>query len=265
MNGNSTKFDWLARLGYAARGLTYILLGYLALGTRIKPGEGNSAALEMLREVPFGTLVLYLMTLGLVGYVLFKLGSALGDIQNRGTDARGVARRIGDGASAVGYSVLAYAALQLALGARQGAENGQTQEAARTVLDWSFGEVVIGLVGVGFIAGAFMQAKEAVTGKFMQGVTQEAPRAIEAIGRAGHAARAVVFGLIGWSLIQAAWFASGSRAMGLGDALLSLRENGELYTLVSIGLILFGAFSMVVSRYQIIPEFGPEGLKPSFR
>src|SRR5690606_33981801 len=27
------KFGWLVRLGYAARGLTYLLLGYMALGT----------------------------------------------------------------------------------------------------------------------------------------------------------------------------------------------------------------------------------------
>ena len=32
MVDKSEKFSWLVRLGYAARGLTYFLLGYMALG-----------------------------------------------------------------------------------------------------------------------------------------------------------------------------------------------------------------------------------------
>lgn len=265
MVDKSEKFRWLVRLGYAARGVTYILLGWLALGTRAQSGEGNEAVFEHLQDMPLGTPILYLMAVGLVGYVLFKLASAIGDVQNRGTGTEGIAKRIGDVASAVAYTVLAYAALQFATGSRQSADGGQSQETASTVLDWSLGGVVIGAVGLGFIIGALMQAKEAATGHFMHRVSAEAPRGIEAVGRAGHAARAVVFAIIGWSLVQSAWFQSSSEVKGLGEALMSLRESGALYTLVAVGLMLFGAFSLVVARYRIIPDIDPERLKPSFR
>lgn len=263
MVDKSEKFSWLVRLGYAARGLTYFLLGYMALGTRPTNG-GNTAVLEMLRDVPLGTTLLYVMAVGLAGYVIFKLASAIGDVQNRGTDPKGILKRIGDGASAVAYSVLAHAALQFARGTRQSGGD-RSQEVAGTVLDWTLGDVVIGVVGIGFLIGAFMQAKEAVTAGFMHRVSPRAPDAIEPIGRAGHAARAVVFAIIGWSLVQAAWFDSGSQVKGLGDALMSLRETSTLYTLVAIGLMLFGVFSMAVSRYRIIPDLGPDSLNPSFR
>lgn len=263
MVDKSEKFSWLVRLGYAARGLTYFLLGYMALGTRIGEGEGNTAVLDMIQDVPLGVPLLYLMALGLVGYVIFKLASAIGDVQNRGTDTKGILKRIGDGASAVAYSILAYAALQFAQGDKQTANGGESQQTAGTVLDWTLGDLVVGLVGVGFIVGALMQAKSAATGSFMHRVSPRAPNAIEPIGRAGHAARAVVFAIIGWSLMQAAWLDSETQVKGLGDALLSLRESGTLYTLVAIGLMLFGVFSLVVSRYRIIPDFGAEGLKPS--
>lgn len=263
MVDKSEKFSWLVRLGYAARGLTYFLLGYMALGTRISDGDGNTAVLHMLQDVPLGTALLYLMTLGLVGYVLFKLASAIGDVQNRGTDAKGILKRIGDGASAIAYSALAYAALQFAQGTRRDADGGQGQEAAATVLDWTLGDLVIGLIGAGFVVGALMQAKEAATASFMHRVSPRAPNAIEPIGRAGHAARTVVFAIIGWSLVQAAWLDSEAEVMGLGDALLSMRESDTLYTLVAIGLMLFGVFSMAVSRYRIIPHIGAGDLKPS--
>ena len=265
MVDKSEKFSWLVRLGFAARGLTYFLLGYMALGTQVTPGSGNTAALDLLQDVPFGTPLLYVMSVGLVGYVIFKLASAIGGVQNRGNDMKGVLKRIGDGASAVAYSILAFAALQFARGDRQSADGGESQQAAGTVLDWTLGAIVVGLIGLGFLVGAVMQAKEAATGSFMHGVSPRAPNAIEPVGRAGHGARAVVFAIIGWSLVRAAWFDSEAQVKGLGDALLSLRESGAMYMLVAIGLMLFGFFSMAVSRYRIIPEFGADGLKPSFR
>lgn len=264
MVDKSEKFSWLVRLGYAARGLTYFLLGYMALGTRATDG-GNTAVLDLLQDVPLGVPLLYLMALGLIGYVLFKLASAIADVQNRGADTKGILKRIGDGASAVAYSVLAYAALQFAQGTRQSSGGGESQQAAGTVLDWSLGGVVIGLIGLGFLVGAVMQAKDAVTGSFMHRVNPRAPNAIEPVGRAGHAARAVVFAIIGWSMMQAAWFESETQVKGLGEALTSLRDDGTLYTLVAIGLMLFGVFSLAVSRYRIIPDLDREGLKPSFR
>jgi hypothetical protein len=75
----------------------------------------------------------------------------------------------------------------------------------------------------------------------------------------------VVFALIGWSLAQAAWLDSEAQVKGLGDALLSLRESGTIYTLIAVGLMLFGVFSMAVSRYRIIPDIDASRLKPSFR
>lgn len=265
MVDKSEKFRWLVRLGYAARGLTYLLLGYLALGTRAKPDEGNQAVFEMLQDVPLGTPILYIMAIGLVAYVLFKLASAIADVQHRGTDKKGIVKRIGDGASAVAYTVLAYSALKFAQAGRQSADSGQSEQTAGTVLDWSLGGIVVGLVGVGFLFGAFMQAKNAVTGSFMHRVSSRAPNAIEPVGRVGYAARAIVFAIIGWSLVQAAWFDSETQVKGLGEALMSLRESGGVYTVVAVGLMLFGAYSLTVARYRIIPDVGREGLKPSFR
>ena len=71
---------------------------------------------------------------------------------------------------------------------------------------------------------------------------------MEGVGRAGHAARAVVFAIIGWSLVRAGWLNNEGAAKGLGEALLSLRDNGMVYTLVAIGLLLFGAFSLVTAE-----------------
>lgn len=262
----SQKFITLVRLGYAARGVTYILLGMLALGTSGKAIDGAKGVYDYLQDMPLGTSLLWLVALGLLAYALFKLMSGIANVQNRDSDAMGVAKRIGDVASGVAHLMLTYAAYKFATGGQTSSANsGGGQEMAQPVLAFELGAIIIGLIGLGMLVAAFMQGKQAVTGDFMKHIAGRAPRAVEAVGRAGHAARAVVFAIIGWSLLRGAWFESETAVKGLGEALLSLRDSGTIYSLVAIGLLLFGAFSLVTARYRIIPDFDSGSLKPSLR
>lgn len=262
----SQKFITLVRLGYAARGLTYIVLGVLALGTTGKAVDGASGVFDYLQEMPLGEPLLWIVALGLFAYGLFKLLSGAANLQHRQSDTMGVAKRIGDLGSGVAHFFLAYAAYAFATGTRtSSSDSGGIEAMAGPMLDFSFGPFVIGLIGLGLLAAAVIQGKRAATGDFMKHITSRAPKAVEAIGRAGHAARAVVFAIIGWSLMRGAWLVSENQVKGLGEALLSLRDTGFVYTLVAIGLLMFGAFSLVTARYRIIPDFDESQLKPSLR
>jgi hypothetical protein len=264
MVDKSEKFSWLVRLGYAARGVVYLLLGYLALSTAGKAKDGQSAVFDLIQDVPMGTALLYLVAVGLLAYAAFKLIDAATDIENHGDDAKGKAKRIGSASSAVAHIVLAYTAYQFATGYKQRAAQGGggSQDTASSLLTWDMGPLLLGLIGVGFLIGAAMQAKSAYTAGFMKHIGGGAPRYVEPIGRAGHAARAVVFALIGWSLLKAAWFSQSSEVKGLGEAVVALSDNGVIYPLVAIGLILFGVFSLITARYRIIPDIHRSDLKP---
>ena len=264
MIDTSEKFSWLVRLGYAARGIIYAMLGYLALTTAGQAQGGSTAVLAQLSRVGLGTPILWLMAVGLLAYALFKAASAIGDVEGRGSDAKGIAKRIGDAASAVAHLVLAYAAFQYASGlaAGGGADSDGSQAATRSLLELPMGSLLIGLIGVGFVVGAVMQAKSAATAGFMRHVSGRAPAAVRPIGRLGHGARAMVFAIIGWSLVRAGWVESEAQAKGLGAAILSLRDNDTLYSIVAAGLLLFGVFSLIVARYRIIPRVHAADLKP---
>lgn len=259
----SQRFITLVRLGYAARGLTYVLLGMLALGTSGKAVDGAKGVFDYLQDMPLGTPLLWMVALGLLAYAVFKLMSGVSNLENYPGDAMGAAKRIGQIASGVIHLVLAYAAYKFATrGVTSSSEGGGEGAMAEPVMDFELGAVLIGLAGAGMLIAALMQARQAFTGDFMKHIGGHAPRTVEAIGRAGHAARAVVFAIIGWSLMRAGWFSDEDAVKGLGQALLSLRDNGVIYTLVAIGLLLFGAFSLVVARYRIIPDFHRRDLKP---
>jgi hypothetical protein len=124
---------------------------------------------------------------------------------------------------------------------------------------------VLGLIGLGFIAAAAMQAKSAFTRSFMRHISSDAPELIEYLGRIGLFARAVVFAIIGWSLMRSAWFDSTSEVKTLGEAVNSLAGQGTLYTLVAAGLLVFGLFSLLLSRYRIVPDFDRADMRPQLR
>ncbi len=251
------------RLGYAARGLVYLLLGYLALSTAGKAKEGPNAVFDLLQDVPLGTPLLYLVAIGLLAYAAFKAIDAASDLENHGDDAAGKGKRIGSAASALAHLVLAYTAYQFATGAKQqSGETQSSQETAGSLLTWEMGPLLLGLVGAGFLIAAAMQAKSAYTAGFMKRIGGGAPSWVKPIGRAGYAARVVIFALIGWSLVKSAWLTQSSEVKGLGDVVVALRDSGAIYQLVALGLILFGVFSLITARYRIVPQIHHSDLKP---
>ncbi len=122
--------------------------------------------------------------------------------------------------------------------------------------------MVLGVIGVGFVAAAAIQGRNAITASFMRTVGGGAPSSVRWIGRIGHAARAIVFLVIGWSLVHSAWLGKGTEAKGLGTALGSLRANEGLHTIVTMGLLMFGVFSLIIARFRIIPDISKKDLIP---
>ncbi|MBB4856719.1 hypothetical protein HNO88_000016 [Novosphingobium chloroacetimidivorans] len=259
MVDKSEKIVWLARLGYAVRGLVYLLLGYLALSAtgQDEARNGTTGALEYVRSIPGGTAILYISALGLIGYAVYKLIVGLFDTENIGSDAKGIAKRVAYVISAIVYAALSWTAIQLARGATQAGTN-QNQELAATALTFDLGPVAVGLAGLALLIGAGAQAKSAYDRSFMRHIASDAPPATCWIGRIGLATRALVFLLMGWSLLRSAWFSSSEEVRSLGQALLGLREMGLGFSIIAAGIALFGVFSLITSRYRIIPDPDPK-------
>lgn len=264
MVDKSEKFNWLVRVGYFSRAILYSVLGLIALTRADQISEGTNGVFRAVEDYPGGTVILWIMVIGLVAYALFRFCSPLFDIENTGSDTKGWAKRIGHAGSGIGHLALAYSAYQFATST--GGSGDGTQEAAAGVLSYDFGGTVLGLLGVIFFAVAVFQAKKGISGDFMHRISARAPDATRWVGGAGFLARAVVYAVIGWSLFQAGFLAGGAdQVKSLGDAVASLAGEGFVFTLTAIGLLLFGLFSLVLARYRIIPELDAGKGIPKFR
>lgn len=254
MTENLTRLDYLARAGYLARGVVYCLLGYFAFTTRSRADEGPNGVFVHIAEAPAGNQLLALLVIGLLAYGLCKLASAILDLDGKGHEAKGIAVRVGTAAGGIAYLSMAWAAAKISAGVSAASKSDASQEMAGTILDLPLGEWLLALVGLGFIAAAGFQAKNAISIGFMRKIAPDAPPFTCTLGRIGFAARTLVFGLVGWSLLKSAWSEREGEVLDLGGVLGSLRDNGWVYLAVALGLLVFGIYSLILARYRVVPR-----------
>jgi hypothetical protein len=260
----------LARFGYAAKGLVYFTIGWLAAqaaagsGGRTTDTEG---ALHTLMIPPFGQIILGIVTIGLVGYALWRIVQALLDPLHSQEEVsiKRVLQRLGYAFSGLAYGGLAITAVKLILGLAS--VTGGDGDSSNTPQDWTarllaqpFGQWIVGLGGLLTIGLGLSYLYQSYKLKFRDEFKLNEMNTTERfwtirLGRFGIAARGVVFGVIGIFLMIAAWKFDPSEAIGLGGALQALAEQpfgSWLLGAVAFGLIAYGIYSVLEARYRRI-------------
>ncbi|MBP0445302.1 DUF1206 domain-containing protein [Roseomonas sp. SSH11] len=261
MEARRRGLEWLARLGYAARGLVSLLVGLIALLAAVNGGgevAGSKGALQAIFTQPWGSAMLLVVALGLFGFALWRAMQSLADADRRGTGWGALAARAGQLVSSVIYVSLGIFAVNLAIGAASGgAEDQAARDWTRWLLAQPFGRWLVGAVGLAILGAGLGMGAKAFTASFRRHLAC-GPGAAEwviPLGRAGYAARAVVFLIISAFLIIAALQADPSEARGLGGALVALQAQPfgrTAFGLVALGLAAFGAFEFAEARYRRI-------------
>lgn len=255
---HSDAFEWLARIGLAARGVVYAVIALLAI--KLALGDGGKAtdqegALKTIAQQPFGKGLLIVLSVGIFGYALWRLlRAALGHGPEAGKDD--TKERLDGLASGIGYALLLATAIGILLGS--GGSSSGPGKAAGGVLDWPLGQWLVALAGIVVVGVAAQQGYKAVAQTFLEkSKTEEmGPRTKQAftgVGVFGHLARMVIFALIGYFLIKAALDYDPDEAVGLDGALAKLANASYgpwLLGLVAFGLLGFALYSAMDARYR---------------
>lgn len=250
----------LARLGYIAKGIVYAIIGVLAVQAAFGTGGQTTDAKGVLGTIaaqPFGKFLLVLLTIGLIGYVIWRLIQAVQDPEHQGDDAKGWAKRLGYGISGLIYAGLALSAIKLIAGTGGGGSSNSTQDWTARLLSQPFGKWLVGAVGAFIIGLGFYQLYKAYKAKFRNDLKLREMSPTEQtwatrIGRFGEAARGIVFIIIGFFLIQAAHQSNPNEARGLDGALQALAQQPYgpwLLGIVALGLVAYGIHMWVQARY----------------
>ena len=261
---NLSEQKWVenfSRFGIVSKGIVYCILGLLAFLAAIGSGKQNPSkegAFHLILEQPFGKILLVIVALGLLGYVVWRFIQAIKDTEEKGDDAKGILKRIGFALSGVIYGVIAYAAADLALG-NSSNSGGNKKQLVQRLLDMSFGEVILGIIGLIIIGQAINQIYIAYTGNYKKKIHQENMNAkervvFEKVGIIGYVSRGIVLGIIGYFVLRAA-MASNSSGVKDTEGAFGFINNSFgpiVFGIVSLGLIAYGIFMFFMAKYREI-------------
>lgn len=201
------RFDLLAKGGYTARGVVFLLIAGLALFSGVAGGRPETkSALSTLLAQPFGRVWVGIIGLGLLGFVAWRLAQSLADSDGHGKDAKALVIRAALLGSAITYLGLAGYALGRALFFGGGSEGSGEKGFAGWIMSQPFGSYLAIAVGAGFVIGGIVTVAKGISRKFERYVKIPDSKGIVTwICVYGLVARGMVFAITGVLFAYAGW------------------------------------------------------------
>ena len=254
----------LARLGWVAKGAVYLLLGVLAIPiAREAQGQDDGAAgdsqasqtgaVARIAESMFGELALWLVAIGLVFYIAWRLVSILLPADNT---AKAWLTRLGYLVSVLVYIGVAWTAVSYARAGGSAGSETEDSRIERLSAEWlqkSSGQWLIGIIGVVVFAVGLAFIYRGISADFRKelepgGVGPISHESIVTLGRIGWVGRGVMMGIVGWFLTRAAIDFRPDEAKGIDGALREATSTGwgrGLVWVVAVGLIVYGTYCVI--------------------
>ncbi len=252
----------LARAGLAARGVMYVIIGWIALQIAFGSSghQADSAgALRLLAQNPVGMVALWLLAIGFAGLALWRLSEAIWGAAGSGGRKAG-ARLASLGRAAI-YGLLCFTILKYALGlGAPASSNTQSRDLTAALLHQPGGQVLVAVIGLAVAGAGVALAYHYWKKKFLRdlrlgGVSPAVRTAVTRLGQIGGIARGVVFAAVGVFLLVAAVNARPGQARGVDSSLRAMASTPLgpwLLVLVAAGLIVFGVYSWCEARWRAV-------------
>lgn len=253
----------VGRVGFTARGVIYLLVGFLAL--RIAFGDGGKeadrqGALHQIGAQPFGTALLWLLAAGLACMTLWRAARAVYGRAKTG-------KRLADVGRAVFYALVCWGTAAYASGSGGSGGGGSDKESK----DWTAaalklpgGQWIAGIAGIALCAAGTVIAVRALQRHFLRKLEtgrmgRRTRSAVIASGVGGGVARGAVYAGAGVFVTVAAIRFEPGQAKGMDDTLRTFAHTAAgpwLLVAVAVGLVLFGLFSFASARWRRLGEDG---------
>lgn len=258
----------LARAGYSAKALLYATIGILA--ARLALGTGGATtdtrgAMKTVLNAPYGSVLLTLVAVGLMGYGFWRVVEAVTDPDRRGRDLKGILLRASFAARGIIHAALGITGIRIAVGSHGEDQNRQQiEEWTAKLLELPAGGWIVWAVAASIGGYGLYQLYRAFAAKLSKQLnlgrlSAEVGRWVIGVSRFGIAARGVVFLAISILLGRAATQRDPTEAGGIADSLRSLAALGRgPLAGIAFGLVAYGVYELLNARYRRIRSALPE-------
>jgi Domain of Unknown Function (DUF1206) len=237
----------MARAGLTARGVIYILIGWVAIlvALGLSSHEADQqGALQLLAGKPYGLVSLWLLAIGFAAYALWRLSEAAFGVTGEGNGA-------GPRLKSLGRAVIYAFFVVLTIKVISGTQGSQSRQHPA-------GRWLVAIVGVIVVIAGLALVLEGLRHKFMKQLqtgqmNARTRRVVKWLGTIGTSARGVVFALVGILVIDAAATHNPAESGGVDKALQSLQHlpfGKVLLILAALGLAIFGVYGLCEARWR---------------
>jgi uncharacterized protein DUF1206 len=257
---SSRGMGLLARTGLTARGVMYMIIGWIALLIAFGHHGGQadrSGALRLVAATPFGSVALWLLVIGFIGMTLWRLSEAAYGAAGPGGNK--ASTRLAALARAIFYGFVAYGIMKFALGVGAPASSdAQSRDLTARAMGQPGGRLVVAVIGLALVAGGAHLAYSAMRKKFRKKLElgrmrPQTRRVVEYLGQIGGTARGIVFATAGIFLVVAAARFQPQQAKGVDSTLRTFASTPLgpwLLVVIAAGLVMFGAYSLCEARWR---------------
>lgn len=248
----------LARTGLAARGVLYLLIGWvtilIAVGHSSQQAD-QQGALQLLARQSYGLASLWILLIGFIGYALWRLSEAAYGVTG---ERNGAGPRLKSLARGIVYAFIAYLTFKVISGASGNQTRRQQDLTAQVMRHGAAGQLLVAIAGAIIVIGGLALVAEGLRRRFLRHLntgqmSRRTRRVVELLGVIGTTARGVIFALAGILVIDAAVTYRPAKAGGIDKALLTLRDQpfGQvLLVLAALGLLIFGIYGVCEARWR---------------
>jgi hypothetical protein len=243
----------MARIGYLARGLVFLIGGgfalLAALGAGTRP-QGVTGALQTLLGNAAGGTMLWIVAAGLACFAGWRMLQAFFDADQFGSSMYGLMRRTGFAASGIFYIAISAATVRTTFAAHAINDNRAARDWTHWALSKPAGRALVAAIAIGFVSVAVALIVKVIRAPYRRRLQARhlTREAAVALGSFGLLTRAIVFLMIGAFFAFAAYDANSREALGFSGALRTLQSQpygGALLALAGLGFIAFGAFEFI--------------------
>jgi hypothetical protein len=253
----------LARWGLVSRGALYVLVGVIAMDVSVGGGKrvrDRGGALATLTDTWHGKALVAALAVGLLGYAGWRFFEAIVGRTLESGERQSWWKRVGYAARGFWYLGLFAVAASALAGPDESSGSRKEDEYTARVLDAPLGRWLVAATGVAILGAGVFNLWRGLGARFrknlkLRKLSELEDRAFTGIGVAGHLARGLVFGLMGFFLVRAAYQYDPKEAIGLDGALAKVLQadyGDTLLGFVAAGLLAYGLYSFVEARYREI-------------
>ncbi|WP_020571706.1 DUF1206 domain-containing protein [Neolewinella persica] len=244
----------LFRIGSAAKGLVYLLMGVFCLAAAVGVARSTGGPQEIIRWLgsnPFGRIVYFLLGLGLLAYSVWRWYKFFANPQRDGWFSRVNSISVG-----VAYAGLAlYTFMQFF---REQTGEDVRKDLLQHLLSFSWGEAAVYLIAVLVVGAGVAALQLGISNQHMKDVehwelTERQESVFRNIGRTGLSGVAIVYFIMAWSLFRVGQQQNGNEFRGVGESLAALEGwtiGWWLLALTGVGLLAYGIFMFLRVKYE---------------